>query len=102
MRLLARGFSIANATVAVEKRARFDDQLGDADVAVDPTAADDFQPTGIDISGKSAADDDMVGLNVAFDMPLLPDGDLPLGANRPLDASVDVQVVAQGKVADKL
>ena len=102
MRLLALGFGVANAAVAVEKRARFDHQLGDADVPVHPTAADDFQPSGFDVAREPAADDDVVGLNIAFDVPFLPDGDLRLGANRSLDASVDVQVVAQGKVADKL
>ena len=102
LHLLARAFGVANTAVAVEQRARFDHQFGGADVAVDPTAADDFQPPGIDIARESAADNDVVGLKIAFDMPCLSDGDFRLGANRPLDASIDVQVVAQGKVADKL
>lgn len=82
--------------------ARFDHQFGDGKIPVDPAAADDFQPSGIDVALELAADDDVIGLQVAHDFSLLANRDLRLGANRALDATVDVQVIAQGKVADKL
>jgi hypothetical protein len=44
----------------------------------------------------------MLGGHVALDVTSLADGDFSLGTDAPLDAAVDVQVVAQGKVADKL
>jgi len=39
---------------------------------------------------------------VALDATFLSDGDFRFGADRSLYAAVDVQVVTQGKVADKL
>lgn len=88
--------------VAVEQGAGLDDQLGHRDIAADPAAGHDLQSPGVDIALEAAADHDVIGSQVAFDIPRLSDGDLRLGVNRPLDPAVDVQVVAQGKVADKL
>lgn len=93
---------LANLAVAVEQGARFDHQFGDGDIALDPAAGDDFQPSGIDIAFEAAADEDVLGLELTFEMAFLSDGHLRLGLNVSLDSAVDVQVVAQGEVADKL
>jgi hypothetical protein len=44
----------------------------------------------------------VIGLEFSFDAAALADGDFRFGVNRTLDSAVHVQVVAQGKVADKL
>lgn len=99
---MLRGLCLASVDVAVEQGARLDDQLGHREVAANPAAGHDFQSPGVDIAIEAAADHDVIGLQFSFDAAFLPDGHFRLGVDAAFDEAVDVQVVAQGKVADKL
>jgi len=90
-----------DAAVAVEAGAGLDDQFGDGEVASDPAAGHDFKAFGADVALEAAADHDVSRLQFSLDAARLPDGDFRLGTNRALDSTVNVKVVAQGKVADK-
>jgi len=93
---------VANAAGAIEAAARLDHQFAHRDVAGDPAAGENFQALGRNTALEAAADHDPLGLDFALDPPVLADHDLGAGTDRALDPAVDMQVVAQGEVADKL
>ena len=97
-----RGPGVANLAVAVEQRARLDHELGDGDVTIHTSARDDLETVCRHVALETTADHDAVRAQIALNPAAFADGHLRLGANRPLDFAVDVQVVAQGEVADKL
>lgn len=83
-------------------RAGLDDQLRDGHVAVDPAAGDDLEPLGVDPALEAPADEHLAGIEVALDPALFADRHLRFAVDGALELAVDVQVVAQGEVADKL
>lgn len=99
---LARGFLLTTVTGAIEAGTGLDDQFADGDVAVDTAAGGDLQPLGGNTALELAADENPFGRDLAIDQALLPDRDLSVGAYVAFEPSVDVQTVAQGKVADQL
>ncbi|GAB4119310.1 MAG: hypothetical protein Tsb0027_13520 [Wenzhouxiangellaceae bacterium] len=62
-------------------------------------AGDDFQPLTVDVAVHVTADNDVDGTNGAFKKAVLTDADVAFRTDITLDASVDVQVVAQGEAA---
>jgi hypothetical protein len=104
MRQLPRGsrFLLTNPAIAVELPTGLDHQFADHDIALDSPAGNDLQPSGRNAALESAADVEALGFDFTFDPALLANGDFRLGADRALDMAVDVQVIAQGEVADKL
>ena len=99
---LAWGLLATNLARAVELRPGFDHQFTDHDIAVDSPAGGDFQTLGLDATLELPADQDSAGLDLTLDTALLPDGNLGIGAYRALEMTINVQIVAQGKVADQL
>ena len=102
MSQLARRLLAADLARAVELRPRLDHQLPDHDVAVDPSAGGNLQALGIDAAVELPADQDSAGLDFALDAALFPDGNLGIRTHCAFQAAVDMQVIAQGKVADQL
>ncbi len=88
------GLRSAGENVAVEQGAWLDDQLGCREVAANPATGHDFQSPGVDTALESAADHDVIGLQLSFDAAFLPDGYFRLGVDAAFDKAVDVQVVA--------
>jgi len=86
----------------IELRPGLDHQFADDDIAVDSPAGGDFQAFGFDAALELPADQDSTGTDLALYASLLPDGNLGVGTHRALQAAIDVQIVAQGKVADQL
>lgn len=99
---LARGFLFANLAAAIELGAGLDHQFADRDIAADLTAGGNFEALGVNGSLEAATDQDAFGRDFAVDGSLLADRDLRFAADGALEATVYVQAVAQGKVADQL
>jgi len=99
---LGRRFLAADLARAVELCPGLDDQFANHDITIDPPAGGDFQSLGLDAALELPADEDSTGLDVTLDATLFTDGNLGIRAHRALEATVDMQVVAQGKVADQL
>lgn len=99
---LARGFLLMTVAGAVEAGAGLDDQFPDGDFAVYTTSGGDFQSLGGNAALELAADENSFGGDFAADQSLLSDRDFPVGAHIAFETPVDMQAVAQGKVADQL
>lgn len=99
---LARGFLLTTVAGAVEAGTGLYDQFANGDVAVDTAARGDFQALGGNAALELAADENPFGRDLAIGQALLPDRDFSFGADVAFEPSVDVQTVAQGKVADQL
>lgn len=99
---LARRFLLTTVAGAVEAGTGLDDQFTDSHFTVDSTTGGDFQAFGRNAALELAADENPFGGDFAVDQTLLSDRDFPVGANIAFEAPVDMQTVAQGKVADQL
>ena len=70
-------------------------------VALHRSAGHDLQPLGCYGAFHPSADDDVAGPDRAHETALLADHDAGVGFDVAFDAAVQVQVVAQGDIADK-
>lgn len=99
---LARRFLLTTVAGAIEAGAGLDDQFSDGHFTVDSATGGDFQSLGRNAALELAADENPFGRDFAVDQALLSDRDFPVGANVAFETPVDMQAVAQGKVADQL
>lgn len=102
MSQLAWWFLAADLARAVELCAGLDNEFAHDYIAVNAPTRGDFQPFGLDVALKVAADEYAACVNFAVDAALLADGYFGIGLHRAFDAAVNMQVVGQGKVADQL
>lgn len=93
---------LTNPAVAVELPTGLDHQFVDHHITLDPAAGNDLQPSSRNTALETAADVEALGFDFTFDPALIANGDFSFGADCAFDMAVDVQVVAQGEVADKL
>lgn len=93
VRDLFRGLIAANSTGAVEVPAGLDHKLSYADLAGDFAGGNDFQPFGLDLADKAAADEDALGLDLSFDHTRATNDDLGPGVDDAVQTAVDMQVV---------
>jgi len=91
-----------NSAVSVEARTGLDDQFADGHVAIDLPAGHDLQSLGLDAAVEAATDHHTLTGQFAFDATSFADSDLGCRLHATLERPVDMQVIAQGDVADKL